>query len=74
MQGHIPCSLPEKLGIIGELMSRLEPDTLKYYVDPEKQLESESDKSSEGSSGDDSDTSIPSRKMRAVTQSISCDI
>ena len=38
-------------------MSRLEPNTLKYYVDPEKQLESESDKSSEGSSGDDSDTS-----------------
>jgi len=54
---HIPCSLPEKLGIIGELMSRLEPNTLKYYVDSEKQSESESDRSSDSSSGDDSDTS-----------------
>ena len=54
---YYPYSLPERLGIIGELMSRLEPGTLKYYVDPEKQSESESDKSSEASSGEDSDTS-----------------
>lgn len=49
-------SLPARLGVIGELMSKVDPDTLRCYV--KMHSDCESDESSESSSEEaDSDTS-----------------
>ena len=56
MSVHPLYSLPARLGIIGELMSKVDPDTLKYFV--KNHSDCESDESSESSSEEaGSDTS-----------------
>lgn len=52
-------SLPERLGVIGELMSKVNPETLKYFVNQSDcKSDCESDELSESTSEEaDSDTS-----------------
>ena len=62
-------SLPARLGIIGELMSKVDPDTLKYYV--KMHSDCESDESSESSS-EEADSDI-SEIQEDEGSEVSCD-
>ena len=48
MSHYIPHSPPEKLGVIGELMSKVNPENLKYKVDEEEEEEDEEEEEEEG--------------------------